>query len=370
MEFPATIKKKLFECCKKIFEYSTIQTFSSKYEQELGITYDNATVGGPNGWDDRLMLYLDSLKQKGSLPSLVECLRTDAGFNSRSVVTEFLVAYDEVFVLKQGKIEIQESFFRKTLLRNVLPFVGRQSIVEKMQLVVNDKNKLMLIDGEEKSGITYLSYYFSEIAQEIECADFIHIELIKIKHEYANGSLIEPKHLTQYFYDKLGITGFNTDAIKFTQFSTQIKEALNARKNYTFFFVDQFQYLLSNDGKSWIKDLAQESIKSNYRCYFVIGGKKLLQEWSGEIKYLAKRVMLGYGTFTREQVVAFFQDLYQILAKTYDFELTENEFVDKFISIIPSTLYTVGPDKTNVPEIGEQLAEWYNGFLEEINKDN
>jgi hypothetical protein len=175
---------------------------------------------------------------------------------------------------------------------NKLPFVDRKGFRELIcQLTKSKGAEVVFVNGTDKSGMTYLENYLSQLSKTYRNIDLIRINAAA---EFDGPSGSQGLKLTQFLSVKMQLNliqeGINDDQLKFEIFVTRLKEKLEESNQIRIIFIHDFHKLadITEDLRRFIYKLI-DNFKQEYpQLVFILAGFKYteLTNWATDLQTL------------------------------------------------------------------------------------
>lgn len=248
-----------------------------------------------NGYIDDLPAYILSLKKRKQLGHLIKAVLeqppNDAPDDPDYLM--FLNALHEVFEkdLDAGKLKLKTEFFNNCLLgRASFPFIDRDPLRGVMAKVLNDeKSNVVFVNGEPKSGMSYLSRFFEEICAKTKVFRLFEIEIpYYFEADELNGeslaSLIAEKVDLQVTLDDA-----QKDKFKFTRFITLFNKFIESIDYIPIIFIHDFHKVIVPESiNKFIFEFVKEATRIDKEGYILIlAGFNYtnIRNWHTDLKY-------------------------------------------------------------------------------------
>lgn len=372
MQFTSYLKRTLQEVIIKAFDIYRLQAFTSTYEVELGTTFQNEAAGIGGGFVVQVNAFIDSLIKLEKIHLFVDKLKTDPFTKDLSYVTFWINEYEHFFEKKSNAVKFAFRPFKQVIVNNNSAFLARKNVREALYNLSIGEARNIIINGKSKSGITYMAHYFSEIALQVECFEFYHLDLKQLKQTYSRETQFNDIHLAQIILDTLLIKDFIIDPREFkhTVFINHLREFFKNKNTTSLFYLDQFDLTEANNVFALVDGMVTAFNMYNIKCSIILGGSYNVEGWSKPLRRNTPRIELDTGAFSKEDVMDFFKEVYRYLVrKGYEIEIAEADFVELNCDIIKDEFFKPGIKDSNVEPIGDTLSDWYFDFSRKVNSE-
>lgn len=262
-----------------------------------------------------------------------------------------------------GEWKWSAAAFTHPLVKNNLPFIGRREIMKAVERLVNGEiEDVIVMDGKPRSGLSYIKYYLSHIAERCQCFNFIYVNIRDLSKVYPN-ELISAVHVADFLSLELHLD-FRMQEFKLHPFVTRLKSFLDEKirqgQTYLVYF-DQFDEPIGKDVKELISELAEKAIVANTKSYLIIADFDEYQNWPFEIQAIVEYIDIEKGSFTEEQINEFLEILYLNQATNLSSKINKATFVQSAKQFLSPELFQHS-EEPNVTRVGRILTTWYKGI--------
>ncbi|HEX6227753.1 MAG TPA: hypothetical protein VFZ52_25215 [Chryseolinea sp.] len=378
---PKQLLTELLTSMEATFDEPGIKQFTFIHKDKFGEEYINIVADGtprPAG----LRAFVSYLEKNNNTFKFIKQYCEDNAYKDHQLVFAFYNNFKDVFEFAGEKVNLKRQFLDYFLLENEsLPFIGRDNVKQSVETLLNAKRpKITVLKGRSRMGLSYTSQYLNEVANKTGQYELFRVDLRSIKNEYApddpKPQLLYASHVAAYIAGKLAI-GFDVDPesktlFKHSPFIGALKKYLEKEQkenNKTYlFFIDQLEAAPVNDVRNIILGIVGLSLEGSKCCYTVLSGLREEGILDGPIDTTTLRQLrsplntVPIDSFDEAQVTAYFKRIHKHLSDTYQFDETEETFLEKMNNLVVTPNDLVPP---NVEIIGENVANWYEHFRTE-----
>ena len=341
--------------------------FTSDNDAELPMDFENETVGN---FVDRVFQYLNKLNKDGLIFTFIDLYLAAKGkavSNYPSVVA-MLKERDKFFEKSQnGAAWVRSKTpFHCSLIKNKLPFVNRSHLKDGWYELIGKNNGFMIVKGQPQSGLSYISFYGSHIAEITPFCKFLDMDLNDI--DANTPEQLDDVDIANYIVMKLKMRKddelYQKGTFKAVSFVTALNEFLDARPSddTVLFFFHQFKLTFSENAIRLIQSLVKKTCLENMKCYIVLSGYPYGDKLDYNLSKLAEFVSIDSGSFTKAHLDAFFEDMYLHLTQNFSVDFTKQQYLKTTENLVSEELLVKGATTSNVAEIGMILTDWIDTF--------
>ena len=186
---------------------------------------------------------------------------------------------------------IKELLSCSLLNEDRFPFIDRTNFREKIKKSLDsNKAEVILVNGEPKSGMSYLEKYLRNISSGLDILTLIPIEIPAV---LGDPDIILGEKLAKSILNEIGIEiEFDVEEneqFKFKQFINKLKERVKEDNKVPVFFMHDFHKIEDNNDNllEFIFTLIK-SIKNDFpKCIFIIAGFNYqnIRHWHSDLKF-------------------------------------------------------------------------------------
>ena len=217
--------------------------------------------------------------------------------------------------------------------------------------------RMLLIDGDRGSGLSYIRWILNQVGAQTRCFEFIPIDVKRELKPYALEGLISSAHMAQYLADRLQMN-YSAENFKINPFKSRLKSFLDTRETACLFYLHQFDVAVADDFHDFIHALLELVVEQNANYYVVVSGYPKSSTLPFEWTVIRPPVNIGHGTLSRNHVLDFYRDYYDVLRSKKPINFTVEDFLQKIDSQLPQDPFAP-ENKSNVIPVAKMLTDWF-----------
>lgn len=341
--------------------------FTSDNDAELPLDFENETEGN---FVERVFQYLNKLNKDGLIFTFLDLYLAAKGNAVRAYpsVVAMLKERDRFFEKsRNGQTWVRSKApFHCSLVKNKLPFVNRSLLKDRWYELVGRNNGFMIVKGEPQSGLSYIAFYGSHIAEVTPFYKFLDMDLNDI--DANTPEQLDDVDIANYIVMKLKMRKddelYQKGTFKAVSFVTTLNEFLDARPydDTVLFFFHQFKLTFSENAIKLIHSLVKKTCLENMKCYIVLSGYPYGDKLDYNLSKLAELVSIDSGSFTKTHLDDFFEAMYLHLTQNFSVGFTKQQYLETTENLVSKQLLVKGATSPNVAEIGRILTDWIDTF--------
>lgn len=184
---------------------------------------------------------------------------------------------------------LSQTINSQLLLNDAFPFIDRKSFREKLESsLMNEKARIFLVEGESKSGMSYLEKLLKHLCENLDIYTLVSCEVPTV---LAEPEVIKGERLIQFLSAKFDIEkAFDeNDQFKFIQFINNLRKKIRKVESIPLFFLHDF-HRIEDDNDNLLEFIYTliDSLDSKFpKSVFIIAGLHYenLRHWHDELKY-------------------------------------------------------------------------------------
>jgi len=332
-------------------------------EERTGIDYLVETDGPFGG---RVLQYLQLLNKKRTILDFITGYKADleAPQLADPDIIKFFEQLSNVHEYNGPFWRYNPATFNTSIVKNKLPFIDRDEIRKRLLGLTSNDFKMLVVNGEPQSGLSYFGWFASHIAEEIEAYRYVEIDLKDI--DLQTPGQITDADIAIAIAGKIGMPGYSADRLenfKYRSFTGKLSSYLHEQKeNVTYlFFIHHFNPTVTEMAMNMVQNIAKMLYMEHLPCYLFLSGCRQVEDWVGELKELIDPVDIGYGSFNRDDLEEFYKGAYREISKKYAVTISEHEFLTATASLVSDADLAVMP--SNVTVVSRQVLNWYKTFI-------
>lgn len=186
---------------------------------------------------------------------------------------------------------IKELLSCSLLIEDSFPFIDRTKFRDKIEAALSsNKADVILVNGDPKSGMSYLEKFLRNISGSLDILTTIPIEIPAV---LGDPDIILGEKLAKSILNEIGIEiefdAEENEQFKFKQFINKLKERVKEDNKVPLFFLHDFHKIEDNNDNllEFIFTLIK-SIKNDFpKCIFIIAGFNYqnIRHWHNDLKF-------------------------------------------------------------------------------------
>lgn len=364
MRLSSSFKSQLVDSLLATVAETDIKDFFIRHHEIIGAPYGHIISRGDT-YPEHIKSIVEFVDKAGTWLYFIRLLRED--FPQAPAIQSF---YEEQFCKmfkdEADAIAFNPDFLDCIFVKHHLPFINRNTLKFQLGQMLEEKTSpLLFLEGEGKTGISYVRWYLSDMAQKSGQFQLEYIDMKYIlNHVLQNRSRISAAHLAEYLNDQLN-AGIEIDAssqkvFKVVSFLSSLRQHLRSSNTPVMLFFDHLDNMMEPDALDFIHQLVNQSMMQNLPCYIILSGVKDLSMWEKEIITILmnRKNRIQFQSFTKSDVENFFSKVYSYLTVVYGLNTSQAEFVENILKQINFNKIPL----PNVSVIGRAAGNWYQEF--------
>ncbi|WP_111707722.1 hypothetical protein [Lutibacter citreus] len=259
-----------------------------KYKEAI-VLLKNSCVGALSVFKPRVIILSSELnKYKQDEVNLVEDVK-DLNKIRLEIIT--LSQQMDVHHIELDTENINELLACSLLIEDSFPFIDRTKFRDKIKnALASNKADVILVNGEPRSGMSYLEKFLRNISTSLDILTFVPIEIPAV---LGDPDIILGEKLAKSILNEIGLEiEFDTEEneqFKFKQFINKLKKCVKEENKVPVFFLHDFHKIEDNNDNllEFIFTLIK-SIKNDFpKCIFIIAGFNYqnIRHWHSDLKF-------------------------------------------------------------------------------------
>lgn len=256
---------------------------------------------------------------------------------------------------------LQEVLTSTLLLNDSFPFVDRLKFRNKFeQALQSNQATVIFVEGESRSGMSYIEKYLSNVTNKLELLLFVPLEIPAV---LGVPDIILGEKLAKSILNNLGIPidfdDKENEQFKFVQFINTLKRHIKEKNRLPVFFLHDFHKIedANNNLLEFIFTLLN-SLKNDFpKCLFIIAGFNYtnIRHWHNDLRFTTQVYKIESISIedVKTCLSAIFQKYEQAIKKIFQVEkIDENDYIQ---GILPKLV----DDENNIdiPRLGLRISE-------------
>lgn len=274
----------------------------------------------------------------------------------------------EFYEAKSAKAIIEDHFDSQLLIDNSFPFADRTNFRYMFRSAMeSSKAKVILVDGEPKSGMSHLEKFLQHSLSGIDLVEFYPFDVggILDEPEYSLGETLATSMAVDYGLD-IDFSKQSKDLFKFSQFFTQLKEKIIASESVPIFFLHDFHKVQDNNQSlmSFVQILIERVYRDFPKAIFILAGLNytLIPRWVNDFEFMLGNNIYKMEPVSVEDIASCLSCIFgeyenKILEAANGHEITEEEYITEVIDEL------LGVNKTLVlADVGRKISRLLYNF--------
>lgn len=358
--------------------YLDFTHFTSNLDQLVGFSYDDEAVALA-AFEKGRMKYLERLNKEEKIFYLISLLFQE--FSQVDQVVKFKQLVEGLFEvddqMDNGAKWARRLFDCNLLAKNKMPFIDRADLKEYIYNLVHDEEtSYLVINGESGVGLSYTSYYLSEISEATNAFKLVLIDFNSIFRRIKGQ--IGLVHIAEEMLLKIPefVIPFELtrdEKFKYVEFSKALWTFLNNSEDKYLFFFDQFNVSYAEDEvENFIFEFVRSLLQGPVKNYYVIlaGYKKYQEVWDDQLCDTVGNIKLN--SFREEHLIDFIKNLYHFWSQQHKIEFSVDVLLDSLKqskAFFAPEMFASNQDPSlppNVEVIGNGIKSWLIEFKSQL----
>lgn len=261
---------------------------NSKYEETI-VLLKTSCVGALSVFLPETIMLSNDLKKYNH--KVVKGTATDLEINILREKILILAENLDTHNIELDTGNMDELLSSSLLIEDSFPFLDRGNFREKVKkALTSNKADVILVNGEPKSGMSYLEKFLNNISNNLDIITFIPIEIPAV---LGDPDIILGEKLAKSILNEVGLEiDFDVEEneqFKFKQFINKLKECVVKENKMPVFFMHDFHKIEDNNDNllEFIFTLIK-SLKNDFpKCLFIIAGFNYqnIRHWHSDLKF-------------------------------------------------------------------------------------
>ncbi len=358
----ATWLEQLNECIILSMNEGQFRTFTIFIDEV--VNFDD--VRENKGFQQDLPLYLELLRKNGTLGALIKKFLFDNDIvdAQHPDFLKFKTNIQEVFdftkddITTNISVSLNKRNFDSYLLRhNIFPFVDRHNFRTQLaKRLETDKAKVIFVNGEPRSGMSYLGKFLNDICDKTGLFELFDVEVPYYldSEDKLNGVSLAKAIAAKFNFDD-ELEDDRGDKFKFVRFATRLSQVIEEQNSIPILFLHDFHKIpVLDEINSLFFELLSLITNKLPNIVVIIAGFECenIRNWHSELKYMVKTLDLDP---IKEKDVDYILNLifeeYQDKINALGAPITKDVYIDNMkAKLMPN-------QEIEIATIGELLAD-------------
>lgn len=364
MRLSSSFKTQLANAILSTLAETDVRDFFMRHQEIIGAPYGHIISRG-NTYPENIESIVEFVDKAGTWLYFIKRLKEDFP-QAPGIRTFYEEQFCKMFKDEAESVAFNPDFLDCIFVKHHLPFINRNTLKFQLGLMLEGKTSpLLFLEGEGKTGVSYVRWYLSDMAQKSGQFQLEYIDMKYIlNHVLQNRSRISAVHLAEYLNDQLNagieVHASSQKVFKVVSFLSSLRQHLRSSATPLMLFFDHLDNMMEPDALDFIHQLVNQSVMHNLPCYIILSGVKDLSMWEKEIITILmnRKNRIQFQSFSRSDIENFFRKVHAYLAVVYDLNTSEAEFVENILKQIKFHEIPL----PNVSTIGRAAGNWYQEF--------
>lgn len=290
--------EQLNDCIIATMDEGQFRTFTL-FEQDI-VNFDD--VRENKGFQQDLPIYLELLRKNGTLHILLKrfLFNNNVVNSAHPNFVAFKAEIEKVFDFTKDPttaaitVSLNKKNFDSHLLRqNIFPFINRHNFRKQLsERLETNKAKVIFVNGEPRSGMSYLGKFLNDICDKTSLFEFYDIDVpyYLSSEELLNGVTLAKAIAAKFDFDD-ELEDERGDKFKFVRFANRLTQAIESHESTPILFLHDFHKIpVLDEINSLFFELLDLITKKMPNIVVIIAGFECenIRNWHSELKYLVK----------------------------------------------------------------------------------